>query len=195
MTPLYSQNGELIYPSDSEESLPATTTSTTDNRPATPNSHESLSSPAPTTKQSKMANSPTCAGRTENFSPRYSPPTIPNHLDSTPVTNSPHDTNTLPAVPSHMESLSAIPSTQPGMVSSQNHSMNSMNIVSSQANQLGMSMSHQIYKTSPQSSPASAAQHYDAMAAYSLPTNTSYQMNTQYPTHNIAQLTQNQSRC
>ena len=219
MTPLYSQNGDLIYPSDSEESLPATSTSNTDNRATSPNSHDSVSSPTPTSaNQPKIptANSPGTAGscvpgRTESFSPRYSPPAMANHLENhspVPSSTTPQqiDTNTLSAaaVPSHMDSLSAMGrSAQPDMINSQHQQTLGMNVINSQSinsqagGQLGMtSMSHQIYKTSPQSSP-SAPQHYDAMSGYTLPTNTGgyEQLTPQYQPHTIAQLTQNQSRC
>ena len=202
MTPLYSQNGELIYPSDSEESLPATNTNNTDNRPASPHSNSSQS-PTPA-KQSKVnAGSPSCAGRTDNFSPRYSPPTIPNHLEPTAGNPSAATPKSSPDTNSHIDNLSAIrASTQQqdlNGATSQSHCLSTMNPINSQA---GLGLPHQIYKTSPQSSPIpppqSQTQHaYDSMGGYSLPPNSSYQINTQYPHHNAVtgQLNQNPSRC
>lgn len=213
MTPLYSQNGDLIYPSDSEESLPPTSTSNTDNRAATPNSHASANSPTPTNQSKMAANSPTCAtGRQESFSPRYSPPAMANHLENpspVPSNTTPQlDTNPLSnplsaVVSSHLDSMSSMGRSagQPDMTSSQHQQTMAMNVINSQSvnsqagAQLGMtSMSHQIYKTSPQSSP-STPQHYEALSGYTLPTNTGYQLNPQYQPHTIAHLTQNQSRC
>ena len=187
---MYSQNGELLYPSDSEESEQPS--KNTDNRAVTPHSNHSLS-PTPA-KQS--TGSPPCA-RTDSFSPRYSPPNLTNHLDTGAVATaavSQHDNLTssanLPAAPNHIDSMSSIPSQADNRATHQDSlTMSSqqahINPLSSQTS-LGANMQHQVYKTSPQASPTAVGNNYNI-------SNTPYQLGSQYA-HNLPILNQSQSR-
>ena len=185
---MYSQNGELIYPSDSEDSVAPTNNA--DNRAVTPHSNQSLS-PTPA-KQS--SGSPPCA-KTDSFSPRYSPPNISNHLENAAATPavSQHDSlttaaltsaATIPTVPNHIDSLSNLPSQADNRSSHQDLSRPSqsahINTLTTQ-NSLGANL-HQVYKTSPQASPT-------AVGAYNMP----YQLSSQYG-HSVPILNQSQSR-
>lgn len=193
---MYSQNGEP-YPSDSEESVPPT--GNADNRATTPHSNHSLSPTPPKLSTS----SPPCVGRTDSFSPRYSPPNITNHLDTNTVVPaiSQHDnltsTESRPSVPNHIDSLSSIP---PQTDNRQSHpdGLNMvvqpahMNSLSNQ-NSLSSNIQHQVYKTSPQSSPTSVGTGVGTgVANYSMPS-APYQLANQYP-HNLPMLNQSQSR-
>lgn len=190
---MYSQNGELIYPSDSEDSAPPTNNA--DNRAVTPHSNQSLS-PTPA---NQSTNSPTCGTRTDSFSPRYSPPILTNHLDNNVAVTavSQHD-NLTPAashtsVPNHIDSLSSIPS-QADSRSAHRDSLGlnmtaqpaHMNSITDQSS-LAAGLPHQVYKTSPQASPTAAVRTYNNMAA------TQYQLGSQYG-HGLPLLNQSQSR-
>lgn len=179
MTPMYSQNGELIYPSDSEESVPATSTATSDNRAITPHSTSSLS---PNPKLVKLQqHSPTTNSRdkAESYSPRYSPPN-------------------LPAAPSHVNLQDNLMASSIEGQSSNNH-QDALRSYSHRENQMNTghmgpmtsaltnSMT-QKFKASPSSSPVSQCD-----MNYGLGTNSNYIMSGQYQQPGMPNMNSNQS--
>lgn len=201
---MYSQNGDSVYQSDSEESISATNVSNADNRANTPAHSNSSLSPLPT-KQITLQNSPSHTTRTDSFSPRYSPPVLNNHLDTNTVAtasdmttpqnhlhadsfNSGLTSQTADMVPHaalKTENIINMPATSHGLnmpITSQHaHINNPLSSHSALAN-----MAHQLYKSSPQPSPTSG------LGGYNMATNP-YSMASQYP-HSLPLINQSQSR-
>ena len=182
MTPIYSQNGDLIYQSDSEESAPTTTTTTGDNRAVTPHSTSSLSpNPAPQSKMPQYSPSPSAnqSSRVESFSPRYSPPNIPNAhstADSSQPMVSRVDSHSSLGAPS--EPLNSFSGHRDSLQSNQGH-------VNNISNPMNISIP-QKFKLSPQSSPT-----VTSGISYSVPSNSTYPMSGQYQSHSLTNITAN----
>lgn len=214
---MYTQNGELIYPSDSEESVPPTSTSNADNQAVTPHSNPSLSpaiatskpphsdrslSPIPA-KNLKLHGSPPCL-RTDNFSPRYSPQNM-NHIDSghPPSSVSQHDSHTSAvsshsAVSNHIDSLNSVipPSqaSQPDNRSGQGHQDALAIPQAAQSTHLNSLGSQSMASTIPHQiyKTSSQASPTTVIGGY-MPSVPNYHLNSQYP-HNLPLLNQSQSR-
>jgi len=164
MTPLYSQNGELIYPSDSEDSVQATSTSNTDNRAVTPHSVNSTSPPP-----QKIAK-PSTPTQAQEYSPRYSPnlPHQENQLDNSRAAD--HGTTT------HLDVMSS---------SQRHHDMTQSHVNSlSQGNNLAASLPLGSYKNSTSHATSLASD----LGGYSVPNTSNFLMSPVYMPQSLQNL-------